>query len=43
MNARENFLPVPWRTVIAAEWTDYNGHLRDAFYALLASNAERLT
>ncbi len=25
------------RTRIAAEWIDYNGHLRDAYYALIAS------
>jgi acyl-CoA thioester hydrolase len=27
------------RTGIRPEWIDYNGHLRDAFYALIASNA----
>ena len=39
MNESVIFLPHPWRTAIPAEWTDYNGHLRDAFYTLLASNA----
>lgn len=28
-----------YRTTIAAEWTDYNGHVRDAYYALIASYA----
>ncbi len=28
-----------WETPILAEWTDYNGHLRDAFYLLLFSYA----
>lgn len=33
------FVPSPWRTSIPREWIDYNGHLRDAYYTLLASNA----
>jgi acyl-CoA thioester hydrolase len=28
-----------FRTTIAAEWVDYNGHLRDAFYLLIFSYA----
>jgi betainyl-CoA thioesterase len=28
-----------YRTRIAPEWIDYNGHLRDAYYALIASQA----
>jgi acyl-CoA thioester hydrolase len=28
-----------YRTAIAAEWIDYNGHLRDAYYALILSYA----
>jgi acyl-CoA thioester hydrolase len=31
-------LPI-YRTGIAPEWIDYNGHLRDAYYALIASLA----
>lgn len=27
------------RTPIAPEWIDYNGHVRDAYYALIASHA----
>lgn len=27
------------RTPIAPEWTDYNGHVRDAYYGLIASYA----
>ena len=33
------FRPRPWRTPLRPEWVDYNGHLRDAYYALLASGA----
>jgi acyl-CoA thioester hydrolase len=29
----------PHRETIRAEWVDYNGHLRDAFYALIFSYA----
>ena len=28
-----------YRTAVAAEWIDYNGHLRDAYYALIVSLA----
>ncbi|MDH4607420.1 thioesterase family protein [Pseudomonas sp. BN102] len=28
-----------YRTTISAEWVDYNGHLRDAFYLLIFSYA----
>ena len=28
-----------YRTAIAPEWIDYNGHLRDAYYALIVSYA----
>lgn len=28
-----------YRTPIAPEWIDYNGHLRDAYYGLIASHA----
>lgn len=28
-----------YRTAIAAEWIDYNGHVRDAYYALILSYA----
>jgi acyl-CoA thioesterase FadM len=28
-----------YRTAIATEWIDYNGHLRDAYYALILSYA----
>jgi acyl-CoA thioester hydrolase len=28
-----------YRTAVAAEWIDYNGHLRDAYYSLIVSLA----
>lgn len=31
--------PVVYRDVVRAEWVDYNGHLRDAFYMLIYSYA----
>jgi acyl-CoA thioester hydrolase len=31
-------LPI-YRTQVLAEWVDYNGHLRDAYYVLIASLA----
>ena len=31
--------PVFWQGPVKDEWTDYNGHLRDAFYLLLFSFA----
>lgn len=31
--------PVFWTGTIESQWTDYNGHLRDAFYLLLFSFA----
>lgn len=30
---------VPYRTAIAPDWIDYNGHLRDAYYGLVFSSA----
>lgn len=30
---------ITWRGPVLAEWTDYNGHLRDAFYLLIFSYA----
>ena len=32
-------LLTPWRGTVLAEWTDYNGHLRDAYYLLVFSMA----
>jgi len=32
-------LLTPWRGVVLPEWTDYNGHLRDAYYLLVFSMA----
>ncbi len=32
-------LLISWRGAVLAEWTDYNGHLRDANYLLIFSNA----
>ncbi len=29
----------PYRTAIAADWIDYNGHLRDAYYGVVFSSA----
>ena len=29
----------PWRGTVLPEWTDYNGHLRDAYYLLVFSMA----
>jgi len=31
--------PVVYRDTVRAEWVDYNGHLRDAFYMLIYSYA----
>jgi acyl-CoA thioester hydrolase len=31
--------PVAYRDTVRAEWVDYNGHLRDAFYMLIYSYA----
>ena len=28
-----------YRTAVAPEWIDYNGHVRDAYYGLIASHA----
>jgi acyl-CoA thioester hydrolase len=28
-----------YRTAVAKDWIDYNGHLRDAYYALIVSHA----
>lgn len=30
---------ITWRGEVLSEWTDYNGHLRDAFYLLIFSYA----
>ena len=32
-------LLIPWHGTVLPEWTDYNGHLRDAFYLLVFSMA----
>ena len=32
-------LLTPWRGTVLPEWTDYNGHLRDAHYLLVFSMA----
>lgn len=32
-------LPVTYRTAVQADWADYNGHLRDAYYLLICSFA----
>ena len=32
-------LLTPWRGTVLQEWTDYNGHLRDAYYLLVFSMA----
>ena len=32
-------LLTPWRGTVLPEWTDYNGHLRDAYYLLVFSLA----
>jgi acyl-CoA thioester hydrolase len=32
-------LLTPWRGTVLPEWTDYNGHLRDAYYLLVFSMA----
>ena len=32
-------LPVTYRTAVQADWVDYNGHLRDAYYLLICSFA----
>ena len=29
----------PYRTALASDWIDYNGHLRDAYYGVVASLA----
>jgi acyl-CoA thioester hydrolase len=35
-----NNVPLPaYRDIVRAEWVDYNGHLRDAFYMLIFSFA----
>jgi acyl-CoA thioester hydrolase len=39
MNVNQSFHPHPWRASLRPEWVDYNGHLRDAYYTLLASTA----
>lgn len=35
----EHALLVTWRGPVQADWVDYNGHLRDAFYLLIFSLA----
>ncbi|NQD80797.1 thioesterase, partial [Pseudomonas sp. CrR14] len=32
-------LPTTYRTLVQADWVDYNGHLRDAYYLLICSFA----
>jgi acyl-CoA thioester hydrolase len=32
-------LPIVYRTTVATEWVDYNGHMRDAYYGLVFSFA----
>ena len=32
-------LPITYRTLVQADWVDYNGHLRDAYYLLICSFA----
>lgn len=32
-------LPITYRTAVQADWVDYNGHLRDAYYLLICSFA----
>lgn len=32
-------LPVTYKTAVQADWVDYNGHLRDAYYLLICSFA----
>ncbi|XXF08568.1 thioesterase family protein [Pseudomonas sp. D2-3] len=32
-------LPVTYQTAVQADWVDYNGHLRDAYYLLICSFA----
>ncbi|OLU34570.1 thioesterase family protein [Pseudomonas sp. PA27(2017)] len=32
-------LPVTYTTAVQADWVDYNGHLRDAYYLLICSFA----
>jgi acyl-CoA thioester hydrolase len=38
VNERPAWSPRPYRTPLREDWIDYNGHLRDAFYTLVASN-----
>jgi acyl-CoA thioester hydrolase len=38
VNERPAWSPQPYRTPLREDWIDYNGHLRDAFYTLVASN-----
>ena len=39
MNDTAPAAPVVYRDTVRAEWVDYNGHLRDAFYMLIYSYA----
>lgn len=38
-DAPDGPLPTLWQGPVLPEWTDYNGHLRDAFYLLIFSLA----
>lgn len=35
----QTWSPAPYRTRVDAQWIDYNGHMRDAFYSLVISLA----
>ena len=39
MNEATTLAPVTYRATVLPDWVDYNGHLRDAFYLLLFSQA----
>lgn len=39
MSDSDSELLSPWRGTVLREWTDYNGHLRDAHYLLVFSMA----
>ena len=39
MSRNSNPLPVVYETNVAADWVDYNGHMRDAYYGLVFSYA----
>ncbi len=39
MSDTRSWRPRPWHSPLQDDWIDFNGHLRDAFYLLLASRA----